>query len=148
MSDSMWPMDCSPPNSSKLLRPWDSPDKNTGVGCHFLLQGIFPTQGSNPVLPYCRQTLSLSLSPKLCLWDTEYVFYLRIPVPRSGKELLINEWWLGNKYQEMGSGLGRFQKYLRSIKEDFLSAVQAQEWLADIGTTPRLHPKINRTPGH
>ena len=37
--------------------PWDSPGKNTGVGCHFLLQGIFPIQRSNPVLPYCRQTL-------------------------------------------------------------------------------------------
>ena len=32
---------------TRLLCPWDSPDKNTGVGCHFLLQGIFPTQGSN-----------------------------------------------------------------------------------------------------
>ena len=35
----------------------DSPGKNTGVGCHALLQGIFPTQGSNPGLPYCRQIL-------------------------------------------------------------------------------------------
>ena len=33
------------------------PAKNTGVGCHFLLQGIFPTQGSNPGLLHCRQTL-------------------------------------------------------------------------------------------
>ena len=33
-----------------LLCPWDSPGKNTGVGCHFLLQGTFPTQGSNPRL--------------------------------------------------------------------------------------------------
>ena len=38
------------------LHPWDFPGKNTGVGCHFLLQGIFPTQGSNPGLPHCRQT--------------------------------------------------------------------------------------------
>ena len=30
--------------------PWDSPGKHTGVGCHFLLQGIFLTQGSNPHL--------------------------------------------------------------------------------------------------
>jgi len=36
------PMDCSPPVHG------DSPGKNTGVGCHALLQGIFPTQGSNP----------------------------------------------------------------------------------------------------
>ena len=34
-----------------------SPGKNTGVGCHTLLQGIFPTQGSNPGLPHCRRIL-------------------------------------------------------------------------------------------
>ena len=33
------------------------PGKNTGVGCHFLLQGIFPIQGSNPGLLHCRQIL-------------------------------------------------------------------------------------------
>ena len=32
---------------ARLLCPWDSPGKNTGVGCHALLQGIFPTQGLN-----------------------------------------------------------------------------------------------------
>ena len=32
---------------ARLLCPWDFPGKNTGVGCHFLLQGIFPTQGLN-----------------------------------------------------------------------------------------------------
>ena len=37
--------------------PWDFPGKSTGVGCHFLLQGTFPTQGSNPALPHCRQML-------------------------------------------------------------------------------------------
>ena len=35
----------------------DSPDKNTGVSCYFLLQGIFPTQGWNLGLLYCRQIL-------------------------------------------------------------------------------------------
>ena len=40
-----------------LLYPWDFPCKNTVVGCYFLLQGIFLTQGSNLGLPYCRQTL-------------------------------------------------------------------------------------------
>ena len=43
--------------SSRLLCPWDSPGKNTGVGCHFLLQRIFPTQGLNPGLLHCRQIL-------------------------------------------------------------------------------------------
>ena len=41
----------------RLLRPWDFPSKSTRVGCHFLLQGIFPTQGSKPGLAHCRQTL-------------------------------------------------------------------------------------------
>ena len=35
---------------ARLLSPWDSPGKNTGVGCHFLFQGIVPTQVSNPGL--------------------------------------------------------------------------------------------------
>ena len=45
------PMDCSPPGSSVHGH---SPGKNTGVGCHALLQGIFPTQGRNSGLPHCR----------------------------------------------------------------------------------------------
>ena len=48
------PMNCSPPGSSVH---GDSPGKNTAVGCHALLQGIFPTQGLNPGLPHCRQIL-------------------------------------------------------------------------------------------
>ena len=47
------------------LRPWYFPGKNTGVGCHFRLQGIFPTQGSNPGLPHCRQTLLPSQPPEM-----------------------------------------------------------------------------------
>ena len=42
---------------TKLLHPWDFLGKSTGVGCRFLLQEIFPTQGSNAGLPHCRQTL-------------------------------------------------------------------------------------------
>ena len=39
---------------TRFLCPWDFPGKNTGVVCHFLLQGIFPTQGSNQGLLHCR----------------------------------------------------------------------------------------------
>ena len=46
-----WTIDCPAPLSM------GSPGKNTAVGCHFLLQGVFPTQGSNPGLPHCRQIL-------------------------------------------------------------------------------------------
>ena len=48
------PMDCTPQGSSVN---GDSSGRNTGVNCHFLLQGIFPTQGLNPGLPQCRWIL-------------------------------------------------------------------------------------------
>ena len=40
-----------------LYSPWNSPGQNTGVSYHALLQGIFPTQGSNPGLPHCSRIL-------------------------------------------------------------------------------------------
>ena len=43
--------------TSRLLCPWNSPGQNTRVGSRSLLQGIFPTQGSNPGLLHCRQIL-------------------------------------------------------------------------------------------
>ena len=55
----LWTVAC------RLLSPWDSPDKNTGVGFHALLQGIVPVQGSNPSLSCLlhAQVGSLSLVP-------------------------------------------------------------------------------------
>ena len=49
MSNSLWP--------HGLYSPWNSLGQNTGAGSHSLLQGIFPTQGSNPGLPHCRWIL-------------------------------------------------------------------------------------------
>ena len=57
VSDSLQPRGLSP---SRLLCPWDFPGKNTGAGCHFLLQGIFLIQGLKPRLLYllhCRRIL-------------------------------------------------------------------------------------------
>ena len=54
LSDFLRPHGLQP---TRLLCPWDFPGKNTAVDCHSLLQGIFPTQGSNPGLPHCRQIL-------------------------------------------------------------------------------------------
>ena len=49
LSDSLWPLG--------LYSPWNSPGQNTGVGSCSLLQGLFPTQRSNPHLPHCRWIL-------------------------------------------------------------------------------------------
>ena len=53
-SDSLQPYGLQP---ARLLCPWNSLGKNTGLGSHSLLQGIFPTQGLNPGLLHCRQIL-------------------------------------------------------------------------------------------
>ena len=61
-------VDCSLPGSSVH---GDSPGKNTGEGCHALLQGIFPTQGSTPGLPHFRQVFywpSHQGSPRILEW--------------------------------------------------------------------------------
>ena len=62
VSDCLQPMHCDPPGSSIH---GDSPGKNTEVGCHALLQRIFPTKGSNPCLLHLLhwQADSLLLAP-------------------------------------------------------------------------------------
>ena len=54
MSNSFRPHGLQP---TRLFYPWDFPGQNTGVGCHFLLQAIFLTQGSNHVSCISRQIL-------------------------------------------------------------------------------------------
>ena len=54
-----------------LYSPWNSPGQNTGMGSLSLLQGIFPTQISNPSLPHCEQILyqlSHKESPRILEW--------------------------------------------------------------------------------
>ena len=63
MSDSLW--------THRLYRPWISPGQNIGVGSLSLLQGIFPTQGSNPGLLHCwwiLYQLSHKGSPRILEW--------------------------------------------------------------------------------
>ena len=63
VSDSMWP--------HGLYSPWNSPGQNTGGSSLSLLQGTFPTQGSNPGLPHCRRILyqpSHKGSPRILEW--------------------------------------------------------------------------------
>ena len=54
ISDSLWPHVLQ---TTRFLCPWNSPGKNTGVGCHSFLQGIFQTQGLNLGLLHCRRIL-------------------------------------------------------------------------------------------
>ena len=83
MSNSLLPYGLYP---ARLLCPWAFPGKNTGLGCHFLLQGIFPTQGLNLCLLHWRvDSLPLSHlgSPKKCPSLCNRV--------RDGRTPLVNE---------------------------------------------------------
>ena len=77
MSDSLWPYGLQP---TRLLCLWDFLGNSTGVGCHFLLQGIFLTQRSNLALPHCRQAL--------------------LPYEPPGKSSLGEGMWIGSMDQE------------------------------------------------
>ena len=77
VSDSLWP--------HGIYSPWKSPGQNTGVGSVSLLQGTFPTQGSNPGLPHCQRIfyqLSHSRSPRILEW-VAYGFSRGSPQPRN-----------------------------------------------------------------
>ena len=77
VSDSLWPYG--------LHSQWNSPGQNTGVGSLSLFQGIFPTQGLNPGLPYCRWIfyhLSHRGSPRILEW-VSYSFSSRSSWPRN-----------------------------------------------------------------
>ena len=80
VSDSLRPHGLQP---VRLLSPWDSPGKNTGVGCCTLFQEIFPTQGSNPRLVWflhCRWIL--------CHWPI-------VEAPASPTPPFRLSWWVG-----------------------------------------------------
>ena len=120
-------MDCSPPGSSV---DGDSPGKNTGVGCHALLQGIFLTQGLNPGLPHCRQILyclSHQGSHRVSMWPTNSTSRYnsrKMNLGSVGKESACNAGDLGsipglgrspgegNSYLLQSSGLQNSMKFL------------------------------------
>ena len=72
---------CNPMKPIRLLCPWNSPSKNTGVGCHSLLQGVFLTQGLNPHLLHW-QVDSLPLSHQGGSYNTLINMYLPAGVLR------------------------------------------------------------------
>ena len=64
---------------NRLLCSWDFPGKNTGVDSHFLLQGIFPSQGWNPGLLDCRQIYYY-----LKHWGSHNLTFTFISIPKKG----------------------------------------------------------------
>ena len=82
-------MDCSLPGS--LESPWDSPGKNTEVGCHALLRGTFPTQGYNPPSPQSR-ALAGGFYTTSATWEWKKAFHQLVVLFRP--RLLMAFWGL------------------------------------------------------
>ena len=85
MTNSMWFHGLS-------VCPWDSPGKNTGVGCHPFLLGIFLTQGSNPGLLQCRKT-PYHLNYQRRFWNSQCIIQdkLFIPQTQTGRPRVIQQ---------------------------------------------------------
>ena len=84
------PMDCSPPGSSVQ---GETPGKNTRVGCHAFLQGVFPTPGLNLGLPHHRQFL-YCLSHQGMLVDEKWPFEMISLIdyhPGTKREKLVSQ---------------------------------------------------------
>ena len=102
-----------------LLCPWDFPGKSTGVGCHFLLQGIFPTQGSNPGLPHCRQIL--------------YHLWIKSPCDLKGRK------WIAQACQTLCNPM---DCSLPGSSVHGILQATIQEWVAMPFSRDLLHPGI------
>ena len=97
---------------TRLPYPWDSSGKNIGVGCHSLLQGIFPTQVSNPHLLHCRQTLPSEPPGKLHVRVYQVVkssIWWRVFTPAEQLRKCGANSYLGSSERSSirGSGVGR-----------------------------------------
>ena len=101
-SDSLWPNGLQ---STRLLYPWDFPGKNTGVGSHFLLQGIFPTQGSNLLWQVDSSPLNHRGSPQS--EATLLQFH-----PWTWRKPTLFYWLSGSVWCQMGQCLYRFPLFL------------------------------------
>ena len=117
LSDFLWPHG---PSSSVH---GDSPGKNTGVGCHALLQGIFPTQRSNPGLPPCRWSLyclSHQGSPRILEYSLSFLRGIFL-IQESNPGLLPCRWI---RYQLSYQGSPRatilYPRPQKSIPESFI----------------------------
>ena len=81
--------DSLPPHG--LYSPWNSPGQNTGVGSLSLLQGIYPTKGSRPGLPHCRQIIYQLSQTRILEWDAISISRGIFPTQELDPRLLLSQ---------------------------------------------------------
>ena len=114
----LWPHGLQP---ARLLCPRDFPGKNTGVVCHFFLQGIVLTQGSNSSLLHCRQTL-YCLSHQTGPLYTQYIMQnARLDDSQGGIKIAgrnINNLRYANDTTLMAESKEELKNILMRVKEE------------------------------
>ena len=120
---------------TRLLCPWDSPGKNTGVGCHFLLQGIFLTQGLN---------LNLHLLSNSCLFLTTSTTWVVPKINKNKRSSDVNKSKLGKAEAERAGhkswGTRGGAQALCSSGGSCEWGVPSLSWVAELGV--RLMAKL------
>ena len=124
----------------RLLCPWDSLGKNTGVGCHFLLQGVFQTQGSNLCLlcflPWQADSLSLEIPGKpqykctrchllVYLLSVVWGLLLHWAPDRLAENSYCNLWRKGDGGSERWSNLTEITQWGSSWTEVFFASISS-----------------------
>ena len=106
VSDSVWPHKRQP---NRLPRPWDSPDKNTGVGCHFLLQ-CMKVKSESEVAQSCPtpsdpMDCSAPGSSVHGIFQARVLEWGAIAFSKSGLNPRSNTWWRKGDASQMGGDL-------------------------------------------
>ena len=125
VSNSLQPLQLQSP---RFLCPWDSPGKNTGVGCHFLLQGSFLTQGSNLGFLHCEQVLyhlSYCTTTHIKMSKIQNTDNIKCSRECGATQILIHSWRNAKWY----SHFGRQFTFSYKMKHSFL--IQPRNRLLD-----------------
>ena len=156
VSDSSWPYGLWP---ARLFCPWDLSGKNTGVGCHFLLQGIFRTQGSNlhhlQILHWQAGSFPLShrdfsgiyeesnyprrwerKQPSI-LWVDSYWTWHGMWPPGEGRLYCLTRIW--NRYSVQGDFKGTLHPFVGSLVDHYSSFKAEFKYYLLWNTTSSLH---------
>ena len=133
------PMDCS---------PWNSPGQNAGVGTLSLLQGIFPTQGSNPGLLHCRRVLyhlSHQGSPRMLEWvASPFSRGSSRPRNRTGVSSIAGGFFTSWASMEASEARGRWK--LPEHHQNLGHITYTRRKLPILSAEPRWHYSWDNTP--
>ena len=101
---------------TRLPHPWNSPGKGTGVGCHFLLQGIFLTQGLNLTFPLCRQTLYSLRHQGRPKWEIDHLKHRNTGNQKAAFDTPATVMYIQNLYLQIPTYWGKLYERVSQSK--------------------------------